>query len=265
MYPNFVETMGIKLVKGKTFQEPLTDSTAFILNESAVKLLGWGEQEVLGKRLRSYGQTGEVIGVVEDFHFASLHAAVTPLIMLIPKSKVEYLYIRVAPGEVKQTLTAIESEWKSIVPHLPFDYMMLDEHVGEMYRQEERFSRLTFIFCGLSVVLACLGLFGITSLITESRTKEIGIRKVLGASASKITALLTKDFLLLVIVAALISLPASNYLLKRWLQGFAYKVDVSIEVLMISVLLSLALAGMAVAFKSVSAARANPVDSLRSE
>src|SRR6185436_14971337 len=109
---------------------------------------------------------------------------------------------RVALGEFRQTLAAIESDWKSLVPDLPFDYLMLDEHVGEMYRQEERLSRLTFIFCGLSVVLASLGLFGITSLITGSRTKEIGIRKVLGASSSKITALLTKEFLLLVIIAA---------------------------------------------------------------
>ncbi|HTF20358.1 MAG TPA: ABC transporter permease [Chryseolinea sp.] len=265
IYPNFIETMGIKMLMGKSFQEPLTDSTAFVLNEAAVKMLGWDQNEVLGRRLYSYFQSGEVIGVVEDFHFASLHAAVTPLIMLVPKSKVEYLYIRVALGDLHQTLGTLESDWKSIVPHLPFDYIMLDEHVGEMYRQERRFSRLTFIFCGLSVVLACLGLFGITSLMTESRTKEICIRKVLGASVSRITALLTKDLVLLVLLAAAIALPVSSYLLERWLQGFAYKIDVSPGLLMVAVIMSLTLAGVAVGFKAVIAARANPVDLLKSE
>ena len=264
-YPGFIETMGIKMLRGRSFHEPLADSTSFVLNEAAVEVLGWKPDEALGRKVHAYFQTGEVIGVTENFNFASLHTAVTPLIILIPKSKVEYLYVRVAPGDMRKSIAAIEDDWKAVVPGLPFDFVMLDEHIDSMYRQEERFSQLTFVFCGLSVLLASLGLFGITALITESRIKEIGIRKVLGASASRIAAWLAKDFLFLVLIASVIAVPAASYLLGRWLQGFAYKVDITVGLLIGSVLLSLTLAAVAVGFKTVSAARANPVDSLRSE
>jgi putative ABC transport system permease protein len=265
MYPNFIETMGIKVVMGRTFSGSTSDSSSFVLNEAAVKMLGWNKKDVIGKRLQSYFQTGEVIGVVEDFNFSSLHSIIAPLIMLVPKSKIEFLYVRVAPGDMNQTLSSLESDYKLIAPHLPFDYIILDEHVGQMYRQDKTFSQLTFIFCGLSVVLACLGLYGIISLMAEARTKEIGIRKVLGASASRITALLSGQFMVWVLVAAVMALPASYYLLDRWLTGFAYKVNVSVDILIISVLLPLALAGVTVTYKSIKAAGANPVDSLRSE
>lgn len=142
MYPNFVETMGIEMVMGRTFTEPLNDSSSFILNEAAVKMFGWDKKDVIGKKLSSYNQTGEVIGVVKDFHFSSLHSTIAPLIMLVPKSKIEYLYVRVAPGDLNKTLSSLESDWKVIAPHLPFDYIMLDEHVGQMYREDKRLSQL---------------------------------------------------------------------------------------------------------------------------
>ena len=265
MYPNFVETMGIEMVMGRTFTEPLNDSSSFILNEAAVRMFGWDKKDVISKKLTSYNQTGEVIGVVKDFHFSSLHSSIAPLIMLVPKSKIEFLYVRVTPGDLNQTLSALESDWKVIAPHLPFDYVLLDEHVGQMYRQDKRFSQLTYIFCGLSVALACLGLYGIISVMAEARTKEIGVRKVLGASVSRITALLSGQFMLWVLVAAMIALPSSYYLLDRWLTGFAYKINVPIDILIFSVLLSLVLAAVTVSFKSIRAASANPVDSLRSE
>jgi len=265
MYPNFVETMGMEMAMGRTFSEPLTDSSAFILNEAAVAMLGWDKKDVIGKRIRSYFQTGEVIGVVKDFHFTSLHATIAPLIMLVPKSKIEYLYVRVTPGDLNKTLPSLESDWKSIAPHLPFDYIMLDEHVGQMYRQDVRLSQLLFVFCGLSVFLACLGLYGVIALMAESRTKEIGIRKVLGASAAAITAMLSGEFMILVFIAALIALPTSYYFLDQWLNDFAYKIRVPIDILVLSVLLSSVLAGLAVCFRSLKAARANPVDSIKSE
>jgi len=265
MYPNFVETMGIEMVMGRTFTEPLNDSSSFILNEAAVKMFGWDKKDVIGKKLWSYSQTGEVIGVVKDFHFTSLHATIAPLIMLVPKSKIEYLYVRVAPGDLNKTLSSLESDWKVIAPHLPFDYIMLDEHVGQMYRQDKRLSQLVFIFCGLSVSLACLGLFGIISLMAEARTKEIGIRKVLGASVLRITALLSGEFMLLVLIAAMIALPTSYYYLDQWLNDFAYRISVPIDILILSVLLSSVLAGLAVSFRSIKAAMANPIDSIKSE
>lgn len=265
MYPNFVETMGIEMAMGRTFTEPLTDSSSFVLNEAAVKMLGWDKKDVIGKKIRSYGQTGEVIGVVKDFHFTSLHAAIAPLIMLVPKSKVEYLYVSVAPGDLSATLSSLESDWKAVAPHLPFDYIILDEHVDQMYRQDERLSQLIFVFCGLSVFLACLGLYGVISLMAEARTKEIGIRKVLGASVSAIAALLSGEVMLLVFIAALIAVPTSYYFLDQWLNDFAYRIRVPVDILVLSVLLSSVLAGLAVSFRSIKAALANPIDSIKSE
>ncbi|AYB33536.1 ABC transporter permease [Chryseolinea soli] len=265
MYPNFVETMGIEMALGRTFTEPLRDSSSFILNEAAVEMLGWDKKEVIGKKIRSYSQTGEVIGVVKDFHFTSLHATIAPLIMLVPKSKIEYLYVRVAPGDLAKTLPSLEADWKAVAPHLPFEFIMLDEHVGQMYRQDERLSQLILVFCGLSVFLAFLGLYGVISLMAEARTKEIGIRKVLGASVSAITAMLSGEFMLLVFIAVLIALPTSYYFLEQWLNNFAYRINMPIDILMLSVLLSAVLAGLAVSFRSIKAALANPIDSIKSE
>ena len=265
MYPNFVETMGIEMALGRTFTEPLRDSSSFILNEAAVEMLGWDKKEVIGKKIRSYSQTGEVIGVVKDFHFTSLHATIAPLIMLVPKSKIEYLYVRVAPGDLTKTLPSLEADWKAVAPHLPFEFIMLDEHVGQMYRQDERLSQLILVFCGLSVFLAFLGLYGVISLMAEARTKEIGIRKVLGASVSAITAMLSGEFMLLVFIAVLIALPTSYYFLEQWLNNFAYRINMPIDILMLSVLLSAVLAGLAVSFRSIKAALANPIDSIKSE
>ena len=213
----------------------------------------------------AYMQTGDVIGVVKDFHFSSLHSQIAPLIMLVPKSKVEYLYVRVASGDVNKTLASLESAWKTIAPELPFDFIILDEHVDQMYRQDKRLSKLVFIACGLSVSLACLGLYGIISLLAEARTKEIGIRKVLGASVSRITVLLSGEFMLLVLIAAIIAFPLSYYFLDQWLNDFVYRIIVPIDILVLSVLLSTALAGLAVSFRSIKAAMANPVDSIKSE
>jgi len=263
MYPNFVTTMGIEVVMGRTFTEPLSDSSSFILNEAAVKTLGWNKNDVIGKRLSAYSQTGEVIGVVKDFHFSSLHTPIAPLVMLVPKSKIEYLYIRVAPGDLNKTLGALETGWKAIVPHLPFDYVMLGDHVDQMYRQDKRLSRLILIFCGLSVCLACLGLYGIVSLMAESRAREIGIRKVLGASVARIAALLSGEFMMLACVAALVALPVSYYLLEQWLNAFAYRISMPVDMLALSVLLSAMFAGCAVGFRSIKAAMANPIDSIR--
>jgi len=265
MYPNFVETMGIELVTGRTFKEPLTDSSSFVVNEAAVKTFGWDKNEAIGKKLSAYNQTGEVIGVVKDFNFSSLHTQIAPLIMLVPKSKIEYLYVSVGAGDLKKTIASLESDWKVNVPDLPFDYTILDEHVDQMYRQDKRLSQLTFIFCGLSVFLASLGMYGIISLLAETRTKEIGIRKVLGASVSRIIFLLSGEFILLVIIAAMIAFPLSYYFLDQWLNDFVYRIKVPIDILIVSVLLSTTLAALALTFRSLKAGMANPVDSIKSE
>lgn len=265
MYPNFIETMGIELIQGRSFTEPLRDSTSFVLNESAVKLLDWDLDNAVGKRLRAYSQTGEVIGVVKDFHFSSLHTAIGPLILLVPRSKVEYLYVRVGPADFIETLSNITSVWKTTAPHLPFSYVILDEHVGAMYRQDMRLFRITLLFCGLSVTLACLGLYSIISLMARTRSREIGIRKIHGATVAGITSLLSGRFMILVTVAAVVALPASYYLLDEWLNDFAYRINTPVDILLLSVLLSALLAGLAVCVRTISAARANPIEAIRHE
>lgn len=264
-YPDFVETMGIEVVAGRTLADPLSDSTSFLLNEAAASMLGWSADEAVGKRIDSYSQLGEVIGVVKDFHFSSLHTTITPLVMLVPKTKIEYLYVRMASADPSKTLPVLEADFKTIAPHLPFDYMLLDEHVAQLYHQDKRLSNLTFIFCGLSVFLACLGLYGIISLMAEARVKEIGIRKVLGASVSKITVLLSGQFMFLVLIAATIALPISYYLLSQWLDSFAYRISMPVDILVFSVLLSALLASLTVAFRAVKAAMANPIESIKNE
>jgi putative ABC transport system permease protein len=263
IYPDFIETMGLEMLEGRSISEQFNDSASFILNEAAVKMFGW-EKDVIGRKLNCLGQQGEVIGVVKDFHFSSLHSAIAP-ILLQTRTRLELLFVRVAPGNISGVISSLESDWREIAPQLPFDYLLLDDHISQLYEQDKRFSRLAYVFCGLSVVLACLGLYGIISFMAETRTKEIGIRKVLGASVLRITALLSRQFMIWVFIAALIALPASYYLLGRWLSAFAYKVEVSAEILLLSVLLSSLLAAATVSFKSVKAARANPVESLRNE
>jgi putative ABC transport system permease protein len=265
MYPNFIETMGIKVVSGRAFTEPLHDSSSFILNQAAIKMLGWEPQDAIGKKLASYGQTGEVIGVVKDFHFSSLHSAIAPLIMLVPKTKVEFLYVRTAPGDLRKILASLESDFKTIAPDLPFDFTILDQHVAKLYGQDKRLSQLLFMFCGLSVALACLGLYAIISLNAQGRIKEIGIRKVFGASIAGIVWLLSGDLMLLVIIAATAAGPVSWYFLNQWLNHFAYRIDVPIDIVFFSLLFSAVTAGFAVGIKSISAAIANPIHSIRNE
>jgi putative ABC transport system permease protein len=185
--------------------------------------------------------------------------------MLVPKTKIEYLYVRVRTGDLNETLASLESGWKTIAPHLPFDYLMLDEHVNRLYRQDQRLSQLMFISCGLSVFLACLGLYGIISLMAAGRAKEIGIRKVMGASVAGITILLSGEFMLLVLVASVFSLPVSYYFLAQWLDDFAYRINFPADLLILSVLISSLLAALAVSFRSIKAATANALDSIKSE
>jgi putative ABC transport system permease protein len=264
MYPNFVETMRIELAMGRTFEEPLNDSTSFILNEAAVRMFGWNK-DVIGRKLNCYFQTGKVIGVVKDFHFSSLHTKIAPLVLLVPKTKIEYLYVRIGNADVNKTIASLESDFKAIAPHLPFEYDLLDQHVDQLYRQDQRLSQLIFIFCGLSVFLACLGLYGIISLMAEGRSREIGIRKVLGASVVRLTALLSGEFMVLVFIATMMALPVSYYLLEHWLNDFAYRIGLPIDIFLFSIMLSAVLAAFAVGFRSIKAATANPVDSIKSE
>ncbi|MDZ7304890.1 MAG: ABC transporter permease [candidate division KSB1 bacterium] len=259
----FIETMGMEMVAGRNFSpEFATETSAFILNETAVKKLGW--ENAVGKKLAGNARTGAIIGVVKDFHFESLHQEIHPLVMLFATSP-SYLSVRVRQANLHQTLTFLEEKWRSFVPDQPFEYSFLDEAFDKLYRSEERLEQIFGYFSTLAIFIACLGLFGLASFTAEQRTKEIGIRKVLGASVASILFLLSKDFGKLVLLANFIAWPVAWYAMNRWLQNYAYRIEIGWWVFALAGGLALIIAFATVSTQAFKAALANPVQVLRYE
>jgi len=226
---DFLKTLGMELVAGRDFSKAFaTDaSEAFLINETAVKSLGLPTAETaLGKRLNMLGmKVGPIIGVVRDFHFESLHRKIEPFLLHINREYVWAIAVRIRPNHVSSMITFIEKEWKSFAPDMPFEFSFFDEQINVLYRREQRVQQIFLYFAVLAVFLASLGLLGLVAFSAEQRTKEIGIRKALGASVAAIVSLLSKDFLKLILVANLVALPVAWLALNRWLQDFAYRID----------------------------------------
>ncbi len=261
---DYIKTMQMKIVKGRNFS-PLypTDSvSSVIINEAAVKKFGW--KNPIGKQFEG-DPVKKVIGVVKDFNFFSLHSAIGPLIMSVEPNQFYYLLVRIKPGNIPGTIDFINRTWKSIVPGRPFDYSFLEKHFDDIYKNEQQTEQLFGFFSFLAIFIACLGLFGLASYTVEQRTKEIGVRKVLGASVSGIVLLLSKDFLKLVIAAAVIAIPVSYYIMSNWLQDFAYKTKISPVIFIIVGLTVFAIALATISFQAIKAATSNPIKSLRYE
>ena len=262
----YVEALNLKIVEGRNFAptEYATDVSAFLVNQSAVKALGW--QTALGKKFkRASGIEGTIIGVVSDFHIGSLKQEIKPLVLPYLHRFPMYIAIRLHPGNVAEAISAVEKTWKKLAPNQPFSYTFLDQDYARLYNREQQMSHVFQIFSGLAILIACLGLFGLAAFTTQQRTKEIGIRKILGASVSGIVCLLSKDFLKLVIIANLIAWPIAYYAMNQWLQGFAYRINLSIGTFILSGLIALLIALLTVSYQAIKAARANPVDALRYE
>jgi putative ABC transport system permease protein len=265
----YMATLGMQMKEGRNFSKDFgTDSTAIILNETAAKTLGW-KTDAINKTVSKRSNDGStrtfrVIGIVKDFHFKSLHEPISPLVMTLTQNN-GWMIIKTKNKEVTGLLATMEKQWNSFKPDLPFSYTFLDERYNETYKAEQKTGQILGLFAGLTIFVACLGLFGLATFTAEQRTKEIGVRKVLGASVAGIVALLSKDFLKLVSIAIVIALPVSWWMMSRWLQDFAYKIDISWWVLALSGLLSIAVALFTVSFQSIKAALMNPVKSLRSE
>ncbi len=258
----------MKIVAGRTFSKDFaTDSTqAMVLNETAVKMFGYASpQEAIGKRFKQWGREGKIIGVVKDFHFRSLKENIKPLSMRIEPKRSSLISANLSVENLPATIASIESEWKTIIPNRPFSYYFLDEFFDRQYRREKRFESIFFNFAFLSIFLSCLGLLGLSSYSTVQRTKEIGIRKVLGASIAGITGLLAKDFLKLVVVAIVIASPLAYILMQKWLADFAYRIEISWLMFAAAGAAAVLIAFLTVGFQSVKAALANPVKSLKSE
>ncbi len=264
--PHMLETLGIELVAGRNFSDAIpTDATnAYLLNETAVRELGW--QEAVGKPFRVWDEEmGEVIGEVKDFHFRSLHNKIEPLVLDIKREWSWNAAMRLGGGDIGPTLSYIEQQWKALDPEVPFNYFFLDADFDRLYRSEERLGRLFSGFTVLAVFVACLGLFGLAAFATEQRSKEIGIRKVLGASVPDILFLFSTEFTRLVLFAIVVASPFAYLAILSWLENFAYRIDPGITQFALSSGLVLLVAILTVSYQALKAALANPVKSLRYE
>jgi putative ABC transport system permease protein len=262
----FVPAYGIQILAGRNFSKDIkTDSNKYIINETTVKTLGWKTpQNALNKQIRYGGVTGNVIGVTKDFHFESLHQAVVPMILLYGGG-VHVLSIKIDGHNVQATMAGIQQTWQHYLPNTPFDFQFLDVKFNQLYRSEQQQGTLFTIFSCIAIFIACLGLFGLSAFTITQRVKEIGVRKVLGASINQIVMELSKDFIKLVIIAAVIALPSALWLMNKWLTSFASRIDVSWWILASAGIIALVIAFATISIQSIKAAMANPVKSLRSE
>ena len=266
----YLPTLGIQLAAGRGFSADFpSDSAAVLLNEAAARFFGWGRQAV-GRTLTTPGAQGgadktyRVVGVVKDFHTRSLHEPIAPMAMLLGGNSGAIL-VKTRRADVAGLLASVKTKWDALGTGEPFQYAFLDEASQAMYRAEQTTGRVLLVFAGLTIFIACLGLFGLATFTAEQRTKEIGVRKVLGASVAGLVALLARDFLKPVFVALLLAAPVAWYAMNRWLEDFAYRVELEWWVFAGAGLLAVAIALLTVGFQSVKAALVNPVESLRSE
>ena len=238
---------------------------AFLVNEETVKVMGLDNKSAIGARFDFMGIKGKIIGVMKDFHYYSVKSEIEPLAMALAPGYVEIVTVRLAPENIAKSLHDLKNSWFSVAGGYPFEYRFLDEDFRGWYRSEERMLTLLEIFALTAIIIACLGLFGLASFTSEQRTKEIGIRKVLGATEINLTYLMSKEFLLLVIISNLIAFPVAYFVSNWWLQSFAYRININIWTFLLAGSLSIIIAILTVSYQSIKAASANPVKSLRYE
>jgi hypothetical protein len=262
---DFVKTMDLHLAAGRDFSKAFNDSTHFILNETAVKKIGFSG-DVIGKEISWGNRAGTVIGVIKDFHFNSLHTPIEPLIIRLDESwSWGTILIRIKAGQTREALADLEKICKNINPKFPFTYQFSDLQYAQLYKSEQVVSKLSNYFAFLAIFISCLGLFGLAMFTAEQRNKEIGIRKVLGASSKNIVALLSSNFLKPVFMSLVIAFPVAWWTTQKWLQGFAYRIHISWWIFLFAGITAILIALITVSFQAIKAAIANPVESLRSE
>lgn len=262
---DYIETMKIDLAEGRSFsKEFATDgSSAFLVNQETAKIMGM--ESVVGQRFSFVGKEGFIIGVMKNYHFQSVERNIEPLAIDVKPENNNYMIIRLQAGDTQAAVEYLKSTWGKILPNYPFDYQFIDQRIDQMYSDWEKLSTLLKYFAFLAILIACLGLFGLASFTAEQRTKEIGVRKVLGASVLGIVMLLSKEFVKWVLVANIIAWPISYFVMKNWLQSFAYRIDIRVDIFIFSGLLALIIALVTVSYQAFKAARANPVNALKYE
>jgi len=234
-----------------------------VVNQAAVRAMEMDNP--IGKELRVWDLSKRIIGVVEDYHFESLHNKIIPMAMRIDPDWYSQACVRISPYRIPETLAFLENKWKEIYPEYPFEYRFLDETIQNQYRSEQAIGKIVTVFTILALFISCLGIFGLSSYTAEQRTKEIGIRKVLGATVSSIIKHISKEFVILVIIANIIVWPLAYFLLNRWLQTFAYRIDIGWWTFVLTGIAVLVVSLLTVSWQIIRAATANPVDSLRYE
>jgi len=266
---NYINTLGIKLAAGRNFSSSFnTDSSAAILNESAANALGWREKSI-GRSILKTDNRGNksayhIIGIVKDFHFRSLHERISPLIMVLSPDP-GTLIIKLKTKDIAALTTTLKQRWTNYGAEDPLSFSFLDDRFNNTYKAEQKIGTILGIFAGLTIFVACLGLFGLATFTAEQRTKEIGIRKLLGATVTGIVSLLSKDFLKLVFIAFVVASPVAWFIMNKWLQDFEYRINISVWVFVIAALLAIAITLITVSFRAIKAAVANPVNSLKTE
>jgi len=266
---DFLDLYEVELLAGRGFDATISsDSNAFVLNESAIRELGWtSATDAVGQHLEwvfpNLGFEGPVIGVVRDFHFESLHQAIQPTVFHITRFGVNFLTLRVSSNEVEETRAYLEETWQQFEPNYPFDFYFFDEHFADQYIAEVRLGRIFTYGALLSVLIACLGLFGLAAFTAESRRKEIGVRKVLGATVPQIAMLLSKEYVQIVALAFIVACPLAFFGMQRWLEQFAYRIEIGGLLFIWIGLLAFAIVLTTVSYQSIRAALANPVRTLR--
>jgi putative ABC transport system permease protein len=265
----FLPTYGMTIVAGRNFSKNFgTDTSAFVINEAAVKVLNLkSNADAIGKQFTYGRRTGQLVGVVNDFHFESLHQRILPMVFFTSTTAGGYnrISIKISGNNIPAALSHIESTWKKFLPETPYDYALLDERFADLYKAEQQQGTIFTIFSFIAIFIACLGLFGLSAFTITQRIKEIGIRKVLGASVASIVGLLSKDFLRLVLIAAVIAFPIAWYAMHQWLEDFAYKTGIPWWAFIIAGIVAALIALVTISFQAVKAAISNPVKSLRTE
>jgi putative ABC transport system permease protein len=260
---DFIPFFKMQMAEGSNFTDAVSDSTHFILNEAAVKETGI--KEPIGKPFRMWKTKGTIIGVIKDFHFASMRQKIGPAVFYYQPHDSRLVYVRTKPGESEKAVAAAAAQWKQYGRGYAFKYNFLDEQFDAMYASEQRTGVLSRIFSIIAILISCLGLLGLATYTAQVRTREIGVRKVLGASVADILRLLGSDFMRLVLLGIVIAAPLAWYLMSRWLEDFAYKIQLHWSLFLLAGFIGVAVALITISFQAVRAAVVNPVKSLRSE
>lgn len=270
--PGFTSALGIDIVAGRTFtdgdytraKQTENREYAILVNEETADHFGLNPEELVGRHASIGGESGPIVGVIKNFHFSSLHRSIEPL-FIFPRGSFNKLLISFNSADVRKTLDDSRSIWNGMFPQYPFEYEFLDQEYNALYQQETRAGNIFTSFAVLAVIIACLGLIGLASYMVEQRTREIGVRKVLGATPIQVLTLFSKDFLILILLGFLISVPAAWYVMTDWLQNFAYRIEIQLGIVLLAGLITVLFALITISFQSIKAARLDPVDSLRSE